>query len=307
MKRVFVCAALLLSACASAPEPSGPVLRHTPRADGTQIEWLMEGRTSARKQGVLLLSQGTGCQPAAANPNLGRWHAIAPDFVAVRVEKYGVSASDPSLKDAPVGEVNNCPAAYVEKYRLYGRVVDFEAVVADLRKEPWWSGELILMGGSEGGGVMSALAPRLPETDAVIFQSSANGWPLARMISESVPPQARTQIERVFAQFRADPQAKGSFSGLSAQYYLEFMDKPLAEDMLKSDAPALLIFGERDQSAPVQAARDTKAMFDKAGKTNLTYWEKAGLDHSMTDAAGVNHINEVIADATVWVKGALKR
>lgn len=276
-------------------------MRHTPRADGTRIEWRMTGRTSAARQGVLLLSQGTGCQPAAFNQNLDRWRAIAPGFVAVTVEKCGVSASDPSLQKAEVGKIENCPAAYVKNYRLHGRVDDMAAVIAELRKEPWWSGDLILMGGSEGGGVMSILAPRVPETDAVILQSSVTGWPLSRMILEGLPPPVRPQIEAMFESIRANPAMAEEFSGLSAGYYAEFMDKPLAEDLMKSDAPLLIIFGDRD-GTPVQAARDTKSMFDAARKSNLTYWEKAGLDHSMTDTSGVNHIAEIIADARLWVQ-----
>lgn len=261
----------------------------------------MTGRTSARKQGVLVLSQGTGCQPAALSKTLDRWRAIAPGFVAVTVEKYGVSASDPSLQQAEVGKIENCPAAYMKNYRLYGRVADIEAVVAELRKEAWWSGDLILMGGSEGGGVMSVLAPRLPETDAVIMQSSVTGWPLSRMILEGMPEAVRPQLEAMFARIRANPDTTEEFSGLSAGYYAEFMDRPLAEDLMKSDAPLLVIFGDRD-GTPVQAGRDTKAMYDAAGKSNLTYWEKAGLDHSMTDMAGVNHMVEIIADVRVWVQ-----
>jgi pimeloyl-ACP methyl ester carboxylesterase len=297
-----------VAACASAPEtPSGPVTRHTPRADGTQIEWRMEGRTGAARQGVLLLSQGSGCGPAATNPNLGRWRALAPAFVSVTVEKYGISASDPALKDAGVGQMDNCPPAHVKGHRLYGRAKDFADVVADLRQEKWWSGELVIMGGSEGGAVMAALAPMLPDVDAVVILSSGLGWPLSRIILDPMPPPARAQLEPLFAAMRENPDAAGEFGGLSARYYTEFMDKPMAGDLLKTDVPIVLIQGERDTSAPVGSGRATRDMFAAAGKTNLTYWEKAGFDHFMTDAAGVNHIDEVIVKASAWAKGVLAR
>lgn len=307
MKWLAVAVVLCFGACASAPEPAGPVTRHTARADGSQIEWTMTGRDASAKQGVLLLSQGSGCGPAATNPNLPKWRALAPGFVSVTVEKYGVSASDPALVNAGVGQMDDCPEAHVKGHRLYGRAQDFADVVAELRKEPWWSGELVIMGGSEGGAVMAVLAPMLPDVDAVVIMSTGLGWPLSRIILEPMPPPARAQIEPMFEAFRRDPDAPGLFSGLSAQYYVEFMDKVLAEELLKSRAPVLLIQGETDMSAPVGSGRATRDIFAAAGRANLTYWEKPGWDHFMTDRAGVNHADGVIADAAVWVEQALAR
>ena len=298
---------LLLGACASTPAPLQDGTHFTPRPDGTSIEWRLNGRTGAAKQGVLLLSQGSGCAPAATSPNLPRWKDLAPGFAWVTVEKYGVSADDPSLTGAGVGQMENCPPAFAKGYRLYGRVADFEAVVAELRRQSWWSGELVLMGGSEGGGVMSALAPRLPEADAVVLLSSATGWPLARIITESLPPPARPEIAAMFDGIRANPDAPGEFGGVSAQFFAEIMDKPLAEDLLMSPAPVLLVFGELDQSGPVQSARDTESDVRQGRRADDLSGE-AGLGQlRLTDRAGVNHIDEVIAEATAWVREQLAR
>jgi len=307
MKLLAAAVALFVSACASVPEPRGSLTRHTARADGSQIEWTMTGRNASAKQGVLLLSQGSGCGPAATNPNLPRWRALAPGFVSVTVEKYGVSASDPALANAGVGQMDACPEAHVKGHRLYRRAQDFADVVAELRKEPWWSGELVIMGGSEGGAVMAVLAPMLPDVDAVVIMSTGLGLPLSQMILEEMPPPARAQVEPMFAAIRSNPDAAPVFSGLSAHYYAEFFDKVLAEDMLKASAPILLIQGETDKSAPVSAGRATRDIFAKFGRDNLTYREYDGWDHYMTDRAGVNHIDEVIAESAAWVAEALRR
>ncbi len=308
MKAVIAALGFLATACASAPasDPS-PVTRHTPRADGSQIEWILTGRDASAKQGVLMLSQGSGCGPAVTNPNLPRWRALAPGFVSVTVEKYGVSASDPALANAGVGQMDNCPPEHVKNHRLHGRAQDFADVVAELRKEPWWSGELIIMGGSEGGAVMSVLAPMLPDVDAVVIMSTGLGLPLSQMILDGMPPPARAQAESMFAAIRSNPDEGPVFSGLSATYYAEFFDKVLAQDMLQASAPILLIQGETDTSAPVAAGRATRDIFAAAGRSNLTYWEKPGWDHFMTDRSGVNHVDEVIADAAAWVAEKLDR
>lgn len=307
MKWIAVVVVLFAGACATAPEPSDAVTRFTPRGDGTQIEWHMTGRDASAKQGVLLLSQGSGCGPAATNPSLPKWRALAPGFVSVTVEKYGVSASDPALANAGVGQMDDCPVAHVKNHRLHGRAKDFAGVVAELRKEPWWSGELVIMGGSEGGAVMAVLAPMLPDVDAVVIMSTGLGLPLSRMILEGMPPPARAQVEPMFAAIRRDPDSAPVFSGLSAHYYAEFFDRILAEEMLKTDAPILLIQGETDTSAPVDAGRATRNVFAAAGKTNLTYREYAGRDHYMTDRDGVNHIDAVISEAAAWVANAMAR
>ncbi|MFT3723687.1 MAG: prolyl oligopeptidase family serine peptidase [Hyphomonadaceae bacterium] len=308
MKTAIAALVFLAAACASAPavDPS-PVTRHTLRADGSRIEWTMTGRDASAKQGVLMLSQGSGCGPAATNPNLSRWRALAPGFVSVTVEKYGVLASDPALATAGVGQMDNCPAEHVKNHRLYARAQDFANVVAELRKETWWSGELVIMGGSEGGAVMSVLAPMLPDVDAVVIMSTGLGLPLSQMILDGMPPPARAQVEPMFAAIRSNPDAAPMFSGLSAHYYAEFFDKVLAQDMLQASAPILLIQGETDTSAPVAAGRATRDIFAAAGHGNLTYWEKPGWDHIMTDRAGVNHVEEVITDAAAWVAEKLAR
>lgn len=298
---------ILVGACASAPTPSGTVTRFTPRADGSQIEWHMTGRDGSAKQGVLMLSQGSGCGPAATNPNMPKWRALAPGFVSVLVEKYGVSASDPALKDAGVGQMDDCPEAHVKHHRLQGRADDFAAVVSELRGEPWWSGELVIMGGSEGGGVMALLAPMLPDADAVVVFSSGLGKPLSEMILDGMLPPVRAKVAPMFEAIRTNPDDGPTFSGLSAHYYAAFFDKVLALDLMKSDAPILLIQGETDISAPAAAGRATRDIFAAAGRRNLTYWEYAGLDHYMTDAAGVNHVDEVIARAAEWVSDRLAR
>jgi len=307
MKWLAAAVVLVSGACVSAPQSSGPMTRHTSRSDGSQIEWHMTGRTVAAKQGLLMLSQGSGCGPAATNPNLPKWRALAPGFVSVTVEKYGVSASDPALAGAGVGQMDNCPEAHVKGHRLQGRADDFAAVVAELRKEPWWSGELVIMGGSEGGGVMALLAPMLPDVDAVVVFSSGLGLPLSQMILDGMPPPARAQVAPMFEAIRSNPDEGPVFSGLSAHYYAEFFDKVLAYDLMRSDAPILLVQGETDISAPVAAGRATRDIFASAGKRNLTYREYADRDHFMTDRAGVNHIDEVIAASAAWVREQLAR
>jgi len=49
----------------------------------------------------------------------------------------------------------------------------------------------------------------------------------------------------------------------------------------------------------VAAGRATHEILAAAGKDNLIYREYPGLDHFMTDRAGVNNVAEVIEEAAV--------
>jgi alpha-beta hydrolase superfamily lysophospholipase len=71
--------------------------------------------------------------------------------------------------------------------------------------------------------------------------------------------------------------------------------------LLSVHAPILLVQGERDRSAPVQVARAVRDDFQRAGHSNLTYWEFAGYDHQMRDAEEVSHFDEVMNRISAWL------
>jgi fermentation-respiration switch protein FrsA (DUF1100 family) len=67
-----------------------------------------------------------------------------------------------------------------------------------------------------------------------------------------------------------------------------------ADDLVKVDAPILLVQGSADQSVPVESARALRDAFAAAGKTNLTYVEIAGADHSFKNVeTGVSQLPRV--------------
>jgi dipeptidyl aminopeptidase/acylaminoacyl peptidase len=66
-------------------------------------------------------------------------------------------------------------------------------------------------------------------------------------------------------------------------------------------APILLVHGERDRSGSVQVARTMRDDFQRAGQCNLTYWEMAGYDHQMRDAAGTSHLGDVLQRISAWL------
>jgi pimeloyl-ACP methyl ester carboxylesterase len=265
------------------------------RDDGSLIYWSVDRQHERTKQGILLLGQGSGCAATRQNPNLERAKRLVPDFAVVMVEKYGVRPSD-----APKDPFGGCSATFYAHHTVSQRVTDYERVLAQVEASPWWDGRLVLFGGSEGGAAVSMLAPRVGPTAVVIF-STAPGRSFRETFKFAVPPQVAAQADSEFTKIKAEPLSSKVWGGNSYRWWADILDHDLTADLLSVRAPILLVHGERDQSAPVQVARMLRDDFQRAGRCNMTYWEFAGYDHQMQDAAGASHIDEVMQRIAGWL------
>jgi alpha-beta hydrolase superfamily lysophospholipase len=250
------------------------------------------------RQGILLMLQGSGCDPVIerdwlqSDPPL-----LAPARMVVAIEKYGVS---PGMPEAELDE--GCSQEYWQRNTLQQRVVDAVQLIAHLRKDEHWNGELIIYGGSEGGAVAALLAPLVPETRAVIIESAGIGVSVGELIRSSVPPAVAAQIPSILALAKANPTGIHRFGGASYRWWADAMDVTPALALLQTDAPILLIHGARDSLAPVSTARATRDLFARARRTNLTYAEYPDYDHEMADSSGTDHRLEVLTAAGSWLE-----
>ena len=264
------------------------------RANGSQIAYHVDRGGRQGRQPLLLMLHGSGCDSVALNDRIP-WMAqrMAPRHALLTVEKYGV---------APGADGDTCTDDYWRGNTLHRRVLDALQVVAALRRSRWWNGELVLFGGSEGGAVAAMLAPLVPETRAVVIWSSGIGLPVGEMIRSVLPPEARAEAGRVFAEARANPAADRIWGGASYRWWSDAIDLVPARALAQTRAPVLLIHGTSDQWAPVAAARAARDLVQAAGKADFTYREYDGYDHFMVDAGGVDHRAEVIAAAADWLR-----
>lgn len=307
---IVIAMAVVLAACASegsavasasAERPSSAE-RITLRPDGSSISWRINRRGIEGPQAIVVLAQGSGCLPTAENENIARFRALAPDHAILTVEKYGVSHRTEA--GSPTGQPrhDDCSAEYGKGHTVSQRAEDYQSVIAELSREPWWNGHIVLFGGSEGGAAVALLAPRLAKLDAVIIMSTGTGIAMKDWIKGVLPPPVAAQTDDVFSRIRANPTSSEVWGGNSWKWWADILDRVLADDLLKVKAPILLIHGELDQFAPVASARATRDRFNASGHKNLTYREKFGLDHFMSDAKGHSHLPEVLTEANAWLK-----
>jgi len=292
---------LIAAACAALL--AAPLQAETlPRPDGSDITYHLSGAGPGKPRALLLMLQGSGCDPVADRPWLRSEPAVlAPGHAVLAIEKYGVTSGA-----RPDGLVEGCTPAFWARNTLQQRVLDVVQVVASLRSQPWWNGELVVQGGSEGGAVAALAAPLLPEARAVVIVSSGIGVSVADLIRAAVPPPVAAQIGEVIDAARLNPTGDKRFGGASYRWWADAADINPARALLQSDVPVLLIQGARDRFAPVATARAARDLFAAAGKRNLTYWEYPDYDHFMKDQAGVDHREAVLRRAANWLKALSK-
>jgi pimeloyl-ACP methyl ester carboxylesterase len=265
------------------------------RDDGSLIHWSLDRRRGGPKQGILLIAQGSGCLAASENSNLVRAKGLLPDFAVVTVEKYGVGPHD-----VPKDPFGGCSPAFYAHHTISQRVADYQRILVQVEKSPWWDGRLVSFGGSEGGAAVSMLARRIQPTALVVF-STAPGRSFRQTFKLAVPSEVAAQADAEFARIKADPLSPKLWGGNSYRWWADILDHDLTADLLSVRAPILMVHGERDRSSPVQVARTVQDDFRREGRCNLTYWELPGYDHEMRDAAGASHIDEVLQRISGWL------
>lgn len=295
--RLLIAVVALLSAneTLAAEEP-----RTSARADGTQIHWYLDRQSAKRSQPVVVLVQGSGCASVLQNQSLRKLKARLPDYAVVMAEKAGVAPGD-----KPADPMEGCSTDYFQRHTVSGRVSDFQLILSELSQLPWWNGDLVLFGGSEGGAVVTLLAKAV-QPDATVVFSSGLGLPLKDSIKSTVPPPVQAMLEAEFAKAKAEPLSAARFGGNSYRWWADVGDRRLSDDLLQVSGPILLVQGEQDQFAPVASARATRSAFDQAKRCNLTYWEFAGYDHFMADASG-SQLDQVLTRIAVWIDEAASK
>lgn len=291
MKSLF---SLLLLALSAGPASAGQETHSLPRPDGSLIHYSLDTPTG-ESAGLLVLAQGSGCQPGAGSANLAIVRAAFPAHTALIVEKSGITPNS-----AIVDGLTDCPADFIATFTLSQRIEDYERVLAHLRPDSM--DDVILFGGSEGGLAMEALAARIRPAAAILLSGSVGGT-FEDMVLSTVPAEGKTIVAAGFAEARANPDST-LFSGHTNRFWADSLDHRSSDYLDSSDTPFLLIYGGRDPAAG-QNGRVLADRFAAAGRCNLSYWEFPALDHGMADPAGSSRMGDIARLAATWAEKPL--
>lgn len=291
-------AALSVLVCGSAA--AEPIAQASIRSDGTTITWYLDRQVGARQQPILIIGQGSGCDSVKSSANVKAAKNILPTAAVVTVEKYGVLEDD-AAKEFP----EDCRPEFSAHHTISQWVADYRQVIAGLRNMPWWNGQLVLFGGSEGGAAMQILAAQVHPNAAVIF-SSATGMPFREAFVRVLPPAEAAAVPAHIAEIRKEPTSTKTWLQNTYLWWSDIMDRRLSDDAIRATTTQFLVVqGRWDQSNPVISARRFAANFRTAGKTNITYFEYPDYDHSMNDRMGQPHLSEVLDSISKWLSRTL--
>lgn len=285
----------------------------TQRPDGSFIQWSLDiPEGHAGKVGLVVIMQGSGCDPTAKNGSLALTRIVFSDFAALMVDKYGVNQNDNVIEGDEEGV---CPLEYYANNTNSQRVIDYVKILSSLSSAEWWNGQLVVLGGSEGGEIAAQVSAKM-HPQAVVLISTGGGTTFGEAVRESnrqemekneVPRDQWPEVDAIFSRARENPQSAQVEGGYSYKYWADSIDRRTVDEMLKIAAPILLIHGTSDTSEPLYTARAAVDIFTKAKRCNLTYWEKAGYSHSMVDPDGTNRLEEVLQEVRFWVKNKLEQ
>jgi len=269
------------------------------RIDGSTVSWTLDIPDSGEQVGLIVIAQGSGCAAAMQSRSMQEARAAFGNLATLTVEKYGVE-----IGDNPADDHMDCSQTFREHHTVSQRVEDYRQIIDSLRDAPWWNGDLVLFGGSEGGIVVAMLAPEI-QADAAILISTGGGVPFGQMVRQSIPQEGWPTVDAAFERARQNPNSTELWAGQSLRFWADAIDRRAADYMLRTDTSFLLIQGGRDASGAVDVARTVSDLFTEAGRCNLTYWEFPAFDHGMTDTNGAAQMSYVLMQSNDWLAAQL--
>ena len=182
-------------------------------------------------------------------------------------QKDGVSTSNTGL---------SCDQEFVENYN-FPKMKERNSIALDevIRRH----GEVNVLGVSEGGQIAAELTQSHPAVRRLAVIGSG-GLPFRAVGRLLDARQGATTFERAFAQVDADPSSTTRKTlGYSHRYWSSVIDRDPAPVYLSLKIPILMVFGERDDSVPVESARRLEERFAAAGNRNFRLIVVPGANH----------------------------
>lgn len=263
----------------------------------TLFQWNGSGRTHEHPAGVLFYVQGSSDHSVlSATEQFAGACVMGLDVAAI--ERRGVSR-------------NSVDRAAALKYATKPhRVADHLALVRAYLDEHPGISPAIIFASSEGCDIAAAVAAQEPRITHIILLAGGCGWSQAQEFDHFVRTRpgfipnidSSQALAAKLDDIRANPDADTMWFGHPYRRWSSYMFARPADDLLRVAAPILLIHGDADQSVPVESARALRDAFAATDRTNLTYKEYAGVDHSFTHIESGNSVRAWIEIDTIqWL------
>jgi len=275
-----------------------------PRIDGSHLTVDVVKPSVATKMPIILAIGGSICMPTNASEQIAKLSPATSG--AIPYALVIVETPDPTIPPrSEDGSINigpdfRCSDEFKKRYSIDERVMDHLRAIQYLRRRaPWWNGQLLVWGFSDGGRIGARVAAFSPETTRVVLGGFGGGVPMAQEFEDfHMCNSVRTGdqadcIAKVRAQFdemRANPTSAQTWNGDSNTYkaWVSRIDSVEANVLHDLSAPLLLIHGAEDHSVPVSSARALAKLLSTADGPSFQYLEIPGMSHGL--GAGLSKV-----------------
>lgn len=278
--------ALALGGCSTYATYLRDAITHPPKIEairtssGQQID-LYSIDIGPPPRRALFFVSGSGCASLAYFMR-AYFENMTGSWTIYAVQKAGVAKNDMGFF---------CSQSFNDHYYFEALRERYNAA---LRKVIRRHGEVAgVLGVSEGGDFAALLAQDNPQVRRLaVIGSGGLPW---RAVGKILDARAGDDaFARTFAEITSAPLSTVKTAlGYPYRYWSSIVDFDPAAVYLSLKIPILVVFGEADQSVPLESARFLEARFQEAGKENFQLLTIAGARHALI-AGGKNLKPEVM-------------
>lgn len=189
------------------------------------------------------------------------------------------------------------------------RMDDWQDVLAYYLKNLPKGLPVVVIGGSEGGDIASALAAKEKRITHLILIGSGGGWSQATELKFRVKKNPGylncknvASLDSIINTFHTSTNDSLLWSGHTYKRWKSYLMDSSYLYLSNVNIPILLLHGDADYNVPVESARALADCFKAKGKNNLHYIEYKGLDHTLYSIQDKkNHYPFIEIDVMKWL------
>lgn len=279
---------------------------YSSRSNGSLLTAYYDAPPHATSFPIVIFILGSQCESVAEWHELLKPRAFSSNIGLISLEKYGVR----SIHEINLEEYDQANSRDI-------RIQDHLHFIKQLREGmiPGWNGELVLVGGSEGGMIAAALATHCSETVATMMLACGGGMSaeeevvlaLRRHLKEQCETEAELnyyeqKLRVKMAEMIADPTPYKHFLGYTYKWWSCHLQYRTMDDMLQINSPLYYAHGTDDAVIPIESADLAVAILEAAGKTNVVYRRINDCNHQIH----FTHMH-VFDEAFDWLNQILSR
>lgn len=168
---------------------------------------------------------------------------------------------------------------------------------------------VILIGGSEGGDIASVIASMENRISYLILIGSGGGISqeaelklLSKTGRADFGNGYTTILDTLFDEIKNSIDDSKIWAGHPYRRWKSYLNDSSASYLEKTTLPVLILHGEKDNSVPVESARELYAFLNSKGKQNIKYIEYKNTDHSFKDInTGLSIYPKMEIDMVEWL------